>query len=163
MTTRFRATDVCTFDHTLEYWPRLFDGAAEMAAKYAALKAALAQSGRDQAKALRDAAGHWPGCLRECQLVAPAVLDARGLAASRGASRAPAPRDAWRARGEAAICLWRDLHDLLKNQRDAPVLGRRRTAREALVALAERAAMEPPALAALLFDRPDAWHIGRGR
>jgi hypothetical protein len=146
-----------TTDRAAEYWDRPFAAAASMAAKYAALLAAVAQPEPERKLALRAAAQRWPGSLRECQLVDPQLYAARGAAAARGVPSAAEPRAAWRARGEQAICLWSDLHDLLRDQRDARGVGRRATPREAMIALAAEVGLDPATLAAELFGRPGLW------
>jgi len=91
---------------------------AAMAEKYVAL-AALASlpTGPPQNVALRAAARRWPGCLREAQLVGPALCEGRRVQAETAAGSEARTRAQWLA-GEAAaaVALWSDLHLLLGDQ-----------------------------------------------
>lgn len=99
------------------YWERPWSptAIASMAAKYGALAAAESAAPGAQEPLLRAAAARWPGSLRESQLTAPGRAHARHLAARRGAREPASTRAAWDAAGLAALPLWADLHDLLRD------------------------------------------------
>ncbi len=90
---------------------------AAMAEKYQALAALVAlPAGPEQNAALRAAAGRWPGCLREAQLVGPQRCAER-LAQAEAAGKTEArPRATWLAGEASAVPLWADLHLLLADQ-----------------------------------------------
>lgn len=97
------------------FWNGVFPAldARAMADKYAFLRRAVLEAGGPAApSALREAARRWPGSLRECQRVEPGRYRAREGWARRGASSPERARAAWLADGQAAICLWSELHRL---------------------------------------------------
>jgi hypothetical protein len=94
------------------YWAEPFDPAAcaDAADKYAVLGELVRwPEGALRTRGLRDAAGRWPGSLRECQIVAPTVFVARGARARLGARSPAMTRARWRDEGFAAVPLWHDL------------------------------------------------------
>jgi hypothetical protein len=94
------------------YWAEPFDPAAcaDVADKYAVLGELVRwPDGALRTRGLRDAASRWPGSLRECQIVVPAIYVGRGARARLGARSPALPRGRWRAEGFAAIPLWHDL------------------------------------------------------
>lgn len=98
------------------FWNAVFSAtdAGAMAEKYAWLRlAVLDADGAASTSALREAARRWPGCLRECQRVAPERYRAREQWARQGAMTHERARAAWLAEGHAAVCLWSELHRLV--------------------------------------------------
>ena len=90
---------------------------AAMAEKYAALAALVVlPTGPTQNVALRAAARRWPGCLREAQLVGPALCELRCVQAETAACSEARPRAQWLVGEAAAVALWADLHLLLADQ-----------------------------------------------
>lgn len=89
-----------------------------MAEKYAWLRRAVLEAPGSAAPealreaALREAARRWPGSLREHQRVEPGRYRAREAWALRGAAGPDRARAAWLAEGQAAVCLWSELHRL---------------------------------------------------
>ena len=84
-----------------------------MAEKYAWLtRVVLDVAGPARPSDLREAARRWPGALRECQRVSPQRYRERGRAAIRASAENPQSRAIWRSRGQAALCLWSELHQL---------------------------------------------------
>jgi hypothetical protein len=98
------------------FWNAVFTAreAVAMAHKYAWLRTTVLEAaGTASAAALRQAAGRWPGSLRECQRVAPARYREREHWAQEGAAAADCAHAAWLARGRAAVVLWSELHRLI--------------------------------------------------
>lgn len=98
------------------FWNAVFTArdASAMAEKYGWLRQAVLEAeGPVSAAALREAARRWPGCLRECQRVAPERYRAREQWAREGAATEDRARAAWLAEGQAAVCLWSELHRLV--------------------------------------------------
>lgn len=98
------------------FWNAVFPAtdAGAMAEKHAWLRlAVLDADGPASTSALREAARRWPGCLRECQRVAPERYRAREQWARQGALTHDRARAAWLVEGHAAVCLWSELHRLL--------------------------------------------------
>ena len=94
------------------YWAEPFDpsACADVADKYAVLGELVRwPEGALRTRGLRDAASRWPGSLRECQIVVPAIYVGRGARARLGARSPALSRGRWRAEGFAAIPLWHDL------------------------------------------------------
>jgi hypothetical protein len=97
------------------FWNAVFPAweANAMAEKHAWLRCAVLDApGSPAPEALREAARRWPGSLRECQRVEPGRYRAREQWALRGASSPDRARAAWLAEGQAAVCLWSELHRL---------------------------------------------------
>ena len=97
------------------FWNGVFPAreAGAMAEKYAFLRAAVLEAGGPAApSALREASRRWPGSLRECQRIDPDRYRAREAWAWRGSLAPDRARAAWLAEGQAAICLWSELHRL---------------------------------------------------
>lgn len=98
------------------FWNAVFTAreASAMAEKYAWLRREVLEAkGPASPVALREAARRWPGCLRECQRVAPERYRAREQWAREGAATGDRARAAWLAEGRAAVCLWSELHGLV--------------------------------------------------
>lgn len=88
-----------------------------MAEKYAALAAVVVlPPGPTQNAALRAAAQRWPGCLREAQLIGPALCSERRGQAEAAACSEARPRAQWLEEPAGAVSLWADLHLLLADQ-----------------------------------------------
>lgn len=97
------------------FWNGVFSAreAGAMAEKYAWLRRVVLEApGSVAPEALREAARRWPGSLRECQRVEPGRYRAREAWALRGAGAPDRARAAWLAEGQAAVCLWSELHRL---------------------------------------------------
>lgn len=98
------------------FWNAVFTArdAGAMAEKHAWLRRAVLEAdGPISSSALQEAARRWPGCLRECQRVAPERYRAREQWALYGAATHDRARAAWLAEGHAAVCLWSELHHLI--------------------------------------------------